>query len=41
MTVRRSRRRAARGAKSGFMGVMIGGWGREARLEGCHVNTVA
>jgi hypothetical protein len=41
MTVRRSRRRLARGEKSGFMGVMIGGWGRAARREGSHVNTVA
>ena len=41
MTARRSRRREARGVKFVFMGVMIGGWGRAARPEGCHVNTVA
>jgi len=41
MTARRSRRREARGAKSGFMEGWLVEGGVVARLEGCHVNTVA
>ena len=41
MTARRSRRREARGAKSGFMERWLVEGGVAARLDGCHVNTVA